>query len=647
MIRITAITLLCACLPLFAQSGSNFEIEAGFQTVEYNEDTAIIEDGFRSHYGLDEGFLLRTLRYDFSGGDEAGFLDNFSIHASGFGATPHGWFRLRASKAKMFNLRLDYRAYDHFSSTALIHTVDRTRTTMDMELTFLPGRTWQPFLGYRFSNYEGPSRTTYFLGQGDFNLDEDLDEDDTELRLGVRYRGNKIQGELMHGRRKSDGTEVFTLAGIDGLDLNAPVNTVLGEDIFLTNYASTVNYEFVTPVTSANIRAYPHQRVKLLASYIMADAESEVEENEVFTGRFASFRIARFFNGGNASVRSKTESPSWRAHLRAELELGAGVDAGLGYTRRNLEMDGNALMETLYLDSVTYSGFDQRDYLELMEAASFLERDEDTIEADITASLPAGFTLKAGYASSNEDLDVDQSLAQIVIPGGQEGEFERSIDRTILAAGWKKGMHRVHVEYRMDDADNAVMRSDFLDRETLSFRAGTGWKEKCLITLVARTMESENETMPPGFQPQNEDDELAQMEREITSYNINADLTPIKDLNIRLNYGIFDFESEAWFYAPDFVLEQSIYQEETDSMGCEIDWKTGRFQINGGYNGYDGEGVNDFPLTLDTTHLRLGFTLMENLTLRLEAARYEYDQKNSVLSDYETDVYGLLLHWRK
>lgn len=641
MTRITCIMMLCAFLPLWAQNPSNFEVEAGFQTVDHKDSLFPVqaENSFRSQYGLDEGLLIRTLRYDLSGGDSPGFLDNFRIEASGFGAMPHGYLRLRADKAKLFKLRLDYRAFDHFNTTSPVHRVDRTRQTMDMELTFLPRGTWQPYVGYRWSNYEGPATTTYHFGQDEFGLNSDLDEDDTEFRVGIRYQSEKIQAELMQGWRKFDGTEQVTGQGTGN------TRPVLGEDIVLDSYSRLVEYNSDTPVTLANIRAYPHERIKLLGSYTKADADSETTENELFTGRFASFRIARFFNGGNASVRSKTESPSWRANLRAEVELGSGIDAGLGYSRRNIQLDGNALMETLYLDSVSFGGANQQDYLELMDAVTYMERDEDSIEADVTASLPHGFTLKAAYATTNEDITVDQALAEIVIRGGQEGVFERGLDRLTLSAGWKQGAHRILVEYRSEDADNAVMRTDFLNRDSLTIRGATGWKDKCLLTAVVRKVDSENTGAAFNSASGQNFDLLNQ---DLLNYSINLDLMPIKDLTLRFNYGQFDFDSQTTYLEPDFsTIVNSRYNEDSDNLGCEIDWKSGRFNLFGAYTGYDSDGISAWPNTLDNTRLRIGFDLLQNLTLRLEAARYEYENQWASYNNYETDVYGLLIHWRK
>ncbi len=630
---ITSIAALLVFFPALGQS--TFSVEAGAQW----DDVSGSEDSYRSQVNEDGGFLLQALRYAFRDNEgKTALLDRFQIDATGFGALPHGRINIDAGSARGYRLKLDYSRFEHYNAVAInpqpeppgiLHSVDRTRQLLNLELELLPQYKIRPIIGYSWNSYDGPGRESYHLGQDEFALDSDLDESETEIRVGLAYSTPRIQAEIMQGWRDFSGTEIRTAQASDGQNSRP----VLGNDIVLDNYTSRTEYDSETPVTRALFKALPNEKVSVLATYVHADAESEIREDESYSGRFASYRIHRFFNGASASVRSRTEAPSWRGNVRIELELPAEFELGLAYTKQNRDMDGNALIETLYLDSVTFSNGDPRDYQELIDANSHMERDEDAVEAIVEAYGLENFRFWGAWTTRSEDITVDQDLAEIVVASGQEGDFTRDTDQYRLGMAFQKKQHQASLEWKSEEADQMVIRTDFLDRETLTARLRTGWNDKFHFSGKARWIDAENPT--PGIQ----------YEMDLFNAGLDLEFAPVKGFRCRLSYNLFDLESQTSYRDPWFEDRESFHKEDGNQVDVDFGWENKRLKIIGRYGRYDSEGA--IPFTLDDAFLQADIKISDHFSGIIQARQREYEEELNPLADYDVDTFGLLLRWRQ
>ena len=115
--------------------------------------------------------------------------------------------RLEAGKSEMYLFRLGYRNVDAYSalpafanpllSQGIIpgqHTYDRSHQMLDMNLDLLPGGKITPFVGYSWNKLDGPGTTTYHVGQDEFQLAQDLQDTETELRVGAGFNVGSFWG---------------------------------------------------------------------------------------------------------------------------------------------------------------------------------------------------------------------------------------------------------------------------------------------------------------------------------------------------------------------------------------------------------------------------------------------------------------------
>ena len=636
-LRLAFAAMLLTPLYLTAQD-TLVSVEAGFQVTDNNGN----EDVYRTQVNEDEGLIVRSFNLTHVKPDSS-FINHFSLDASGFGALPHGRLAISADDGTRWRLKLNFRRFEQYSALPNFanplleegiipgqHTYDRTRQIMDLELKLFTDKKIQPLLAYRWNDYNGPGRTSYHLGEDEFLLDEVLDESEHEFRLGLVYKGEALQAEIVQGWRSFSGEQKRVLQTGAG-DGNV-LRPYLGEDLFLNNFSSSSRIEADTPVTSGNLRAALHANVDLLATFIHADSETDVAEDETFSGRLASYRVSRFFRGGSESIRAHTESPSWNGHLRLETTLPADFELGLGYTRRSRELDGNALATTLFQDSITFGGGDPGDYQRLIDARTHMEKDDDAIELRLTSHALANFRLWAEAAQIRSETKLDADLAAIVLNGGQEGSFQRDIDRYRLGAAYHRKGHRFSAEWQRDEADSAVVRTDFKDREVVALRARTHLGEKWQLSGRARWREDVNPTLG--------------IDSQIDTFDMGLDLNlnPVEGLAFLLTYGVFDYESKVELRRPDFTSLTSRHLEDGENLEVGCHWNWSRVELSGDFSRYESTGAIDFDL--ERWSLRTAFPLADKLRGIVEARSVDYREPTLPVANYEAKIYQFLLSWQ-
>ena len=629
---------------LIAQT-TETSVLVGFQAEDTEGNTNI----YRSQVNQDGGPLLEAFHFSILR-PKTRVFDRLRLDANGFGAQPHGRVRLQIDKQDWYRFKLSYSRADHFNAldqTYVVyteedlalrapgftsHTTNRVREWADISLEFLPSHKLRPVLGFAYRTYYGPGITTYHLGQNEYRLGSNLDERETEMRAGLRYVEDWIDAEVIQTWRDYNGKEDRYGFFLPSSGFNR--DPVLGEELFLEDFSSRSDFDTDTSVTSATIRVTPSDEIRLLANYLDTDPESELRETEIFTGQFASFQINRFFTGGNQSIRTRTDNPSWRGDLRMEWDAASMVEVSAGFTRRELELDGNALLQTLYLDSVTFTGGNQRDYQELIDAQVHQERDEDILEIQLATTGLGNFRLWGAYQKADQDLFIDESLAQIVVPSGQEGAFERSIDKLRLGGQYKSGPHSLAIEYQVDDADQSVLRTDFLDRDTFSLRGKTSlFNQQLRLSGNAKWVDAEN--------PAN----AIALQMDLFQAGFNADVSFSEQFELNLSYGIFDLENQIEYRDPLFNQATSFHREDGTDITADLRWTNKQLEILGGYGRYDNDGALQF--TLDRAHLDVTWSFSEHFRAIFRADRYEYDETLNPISNYDADVFALLVGWQK
>jgi len=634
--------LLIAC---WASTGgaqtTQFSLELGYQWTSISGN----EDVFRSQVNEQPGVLLRSFSltsFDSSSGSK--LFDRMRIDAAGLGASPDGRLLVDAGLAGAYNLRLVYRHGEYFNAlpdfanpllgSGVVlgqHTMNRKTDSMDLDVELIPGHTLTPLVGYRWVHTTGPGQTTYHIGQDEFQLNDNFSVTSQEVRVGLGFHLGTFAGSIQQGWRFFDQTDTTSLlAGAGGGNNTKPV---LGQDITLSSFTGSANSSGTTPITTAYVSGMLANRVRLVGSYVRADFKSDTTGDELASGDLASFKLARFYGGRSESVQSKAETESWRGDARVEAELLDGIELIAGYAKQHRALDGWATISDLYTDTINFSGADPKDVSTLINAQTAMTRDDEAVEAKVTVRNLGPVQLWAAYSKINQDVNVTPDAAEIVVPGGQGGSYSRDVDRTSAGVSAVFSDLRLGLDWKKDDADAAIVRTDFLNLER--WRARLNWTAGKLLQLVGTAEQITGDNPTPGI-----DEDLT-----VKHYAADLVVTPVEALMVRLGYGVYKADSTIIIRRPqDFVLEPWLYTEDGTSTDAAVSYKHGRFAVGAAYTKFKNTGNQ--PLNLDRTNAYVDVDLTSTWGVIAQYDKRKYEQVALPIANYDANWYGFFVRWR-
>ena len=642
--RIAAFLLGAVLLAPAGASGQAIplELELGYRFVDVNGN----RDMYRSQINDREGILLHSLTFS-TGTIGGSFIDSLRVDAFDLGAGPAGRFRLEAGRTGIYRVRVEYRRMEFFSALPAFanplldrgiipgqHTYDRTRNLLDVDVDILPNGVLSPIVGYSLNRYEGPARTTYDVGGDEFRLASDLEDTEQEARVGFAFRAGGFSGRVVQGWRQFRETEHLKLAPGEGTGNNIP--PLLGTPVTLTDFERDSRVKVNVPVTTAYVVGRFAGRVKVSAGYVRANGDTEASETEDLTGNLVSFQISRFFQGLTEPISSRARNEQWRGHGRVEVDLADGMDVNVGYTERHRELDGFALISSLFIDTLTFTRQDPRDLERIIEANTALERTEKIFDASFDARSLGPVALRVGYEQTDQDVRVTPDPEEIVVPGGQGGDFNRRIHSWNASANFTKSGVTLGADYRRDRADDAIVRVDYIDRDRYRVRAGWSLGDRIRLSANGEQVDVSNDKPGIGF------------DGRIRQYGGDLEGVPVKPLTLRLSASRFEATSTIPIRQPqDFSIIESRHRERGTWLEGGASLNLTRFRLEGAVGRLENEGT--FPFTINRARARAEFDWNSRLTSVVDWNGDKYSearQENGNLGGYNGNRYGVFLRVR-
>jgi hypothetical protein len=619
-----------------------FDIELGYQNVDVNGN----EDMFKTQINQDSGFVLRNLSINFidPSGDSS-FADRVRVDASGFGGNPAGRLRLDMGRDQTYRLRLFYQEFKTYSALPAFanpmldegvvpgqHTWDRTRNVFDIQLELPLWKTITPIVGYRWNRYDGPGQTTYSVGNDEFRIASDLEQTESEFYVGLNFMTEKVFGSFIQGWRNFKGTDRQDLAPGEGVGNNP--GTTLGQEVELDEFDRVTTTDAETPVTTFNLNIHASDQVRIVGSYVRADYEGDTTMNEMLSGSLVSFQLSRFFQGLDQTIESRTTNPYSRGEARFEFDLSPKVGFKVGYQFRQRELEGWAMVSSLFMDTLNFSGFDPQDISLLVEAQSGYEREDGIANVRFDLRQLGVFSFWGEYAVNHQSVDVSQDVAQIVLPFGQEGSFDRTIESLGVGGMADLGTAKFILDYSAQDADEIIMRTDYNDRTRLRGRIDWSISKIFRILATAESIDRDNKSSEVGF------------EAETKHYALDLRLTPIDTFTFGLAWDTYQTDTEIPIRIPQTLdTGLSIYAEDGELLTGDLHWMISIFTISAAYSTFENTG--SFPFKMDRGMARLAVDITDNIAIAGEYENWDYSEDLFPIADYDADRYGIYLRWRR
>ena len=622
-----------------AAGAQTFDLEAGYRWLELKGN----EGMYRTQINERSGFLVREFSM-LTSDTHTGAFDRFRVDVSDLGVGPAGAVRIEASKADVYRFTLGYRQTNFFSELPAFanpllgagvipgqHTYDRDRRMVDADVEFLPGQRFVPFVGYSYNRASGPGTTTYHLGQDEFLLSQDLKDTDHEIRGGAAFNLGNVYGQLTQGYRTYRSNETVALAPGAGNGNNAA--PVLGTPITASGISRTDDNHAHTPFTTFYVTGQAWNRLRLIGNYNRFSASGNGSENEADTGSFASFALGRFFTGLNETASSHAKNTTWRGGARAELTLTPGIDAFGGWQTEHRSLDGTALINTLFLNSITFGGADKRDIATVLNATSALDRTEDVFNLGVAARNIGPFSARAEYRNAKQDVEAAPDLSEIVVPGpSQGGSFHRSVHTLDTNAGYAANGFSLGVAWRHDSANQPIFRTDFLARNRV--RARAAWHAPKWITVGAVAERTTQNDKRPDINFNN----------TIKQYSGDVEVAPVALVSVRASVSEFRADSSALFLRPEnLTTNNSIHVESGHSTEGGATLHLKKVVLDASATRFDNHGT--FPFTLDRYRARATFDIFKRYGVAAEWNKDKYHEPAPGYGNFDANRYGLYLRW--
>ena len=633
--------LVLFAAPLLHAQMIPFDAEVGVRWLDVSGN----EGMYRTQINERSGFLIR--HFTMATGDFEGHstrVDRFRIDVSDLGSGPAGSLRVEADRAGTYRLRFAYRGTEAYSELPAFanpllgqgfipgqHNYDRSRRMFDVDLDILPDHAFTPFIGYSLNDSDSRGTTTYNLGQDEFLLGQNLVEEDREIRVGAEFRYRTIFGRVTQGWRSFDGTETLSL--VSGFGAGNNPGSVRGQPVQATSISRTADTDGSTPFTNLFVTGRFANRLQATGTFVRFAAETESDESEESRGNFASFALGRFFTGVDSSITGTAQNDTWRGGGRLEFALLPTVDLTAGFEREHSEIEGSALINELFLQSVTFAGADARDLATVLDASNGVDRDEDVFHIGAAARAIGPFSVRAEYRNTNQDVTIAPGLEEIVVPGAQGGTFERQIRTLDGSANFAMSRFVVGLAWRHDTADDPIFRTDFLDRDRIRLRAS--WSTPNDMFRIGATAEDLDQS--------NDSPDIA-YDAETRQYSADLEFAPIAMIRLRGGFSEFETESHVLIRRPEnFNIEESVHLENGQSIEAGLGFRRGTLGIDAGLTRFENEGT--LPFDLDRLRFRIAYDLKTRYGLAFEWNRDEYAEA-AALGDYEATRYGLYLRIR-
>jgi hypothetical protein len=599
------------------------DIEIGYRWTDISGN----QNMYRTQINEDEGLLLRALTLATA---------DLRLDVSDLGVGPAGALRLETRRDGWYRFNLRYRRADAFSALPAFalgqHTFDRTRDLVDADLEILHWSKIKPFVGYTWNRLEGPGTTTWHVGQDEFLLWQDLRDTDRELRIGAAFEFGPVSGQLTQGWRTFRGRETLTLA--PGANNGNNSNPVLGRPINISALTREEQTDVDAPFTSFYVQGQATSKIHLTGNFARFAADGDTDGTDDVTGSLASFALSRFFNGLTETSSSLAKNTTWRGGVRADVAFNAKVDLTAGYRREHRELDGSALIRTLYLQSITFGGADPRDLEVILRATNALEREEDVVDASVTVRPLTPLALRVGLSQSNLDVTVAPDLSEIVVDGGQGGTFDRSVRTFLLDGSYSAAGFTVGASLQHDNADDPILRTDFVDRDRYRLRAAWKAPRFVRIGLVADQTRQSSDRSDIDY------------DSTLRQYTADVVVTPIEALALRASASRFRADSNILFRRPEnFEIEESVHLERGKSIEGGLSFSWSRLSFDGDLTHFENEG--SLPFELDRSRARVTVQIRDSFGLGAEWARDEYSEATFAVADYEASRYGVFLRLRR
>jgi hypothetical protein len=382
------------------------------------------------------------------------------------------------------------------------------------------------------------------------------------------------------------------------------------------------------PVTRVVAKYSPADWLKLTGRYIYSMADTDSALGEVRSGNLLTLEDRLRYRAAIDAFNTRATKPSHNAAFTAEFSPISRLTILDQFDMRSYHVSGSGVLDSTYMNAMPLSGQTPPgpDTSVSHLIGSYLAFDQIRNQTEAEFAIGGGFSLRGGYRYTSTEVKLNDS-------GDADAGDTEVTQQTGIFGLWYRPNRRVHlgVDYENNTSDGALMRTDLLDYQTVNF----DWKIDPLknLSLSGRV----------GLLKNRND----QADIDLSSHNRNYSFALNYDFNQRINltldYQHSNILSDIAILLPQTLQQdRSIFDERGSAAGgtLGIDFYKG-FRADLGLRAILNAG--DFPLKYYQPFASLTVPLHGGIAVRTMWQDFSYNEGNSGLQDYRTQLYTFSL----
>lgn len=612
------------------------EFEVGYRMVDHISGS---QDVYRSMVDLGEGpKLLRSslsLRSKYGTG---GLFDRLDLSLNNWGGDPYNTMHLNMGRSDKYELRVDYRNQNYYNflpawANPLLskgsqqgqHGLDVAYRSTDIQFKLFPNSKFRPYVAYSRTSGYGPGYTTYSTETNEFMLRTNWHYAADDYRGGIEMSVSKLCLVIEQGyRHLKNDTGVADVQDPAGNYTRPYLGQVSTMDYLDRGYHDRTTL----PVTRVVAKYSPADWLKLTGRYIYSMADTDSALGEVRSGNLLTLEDRLRYRAAIDAFNTRATKPSHNAAFTAEFSPISRLTILDQFDMRSYHVSGSGVLDSTYMNAMPLSGQTPPgpDTSVSHLIGSYLAFDQIRNQTEAEFAIGGGFSLRGGYRYTSTEVKLNDS------GDADAGDTEVTQQAGIFGL-WYRPNRRVHlgVDYENNTSDGALMRTDLLDYQTVNF----DWKIDPLknLSLSGRV----------GLLKNRND----QADIDLSSHNRNYSFALNYDFNQRINltldYQHSNILSDIAILLPQTLKQdRSIFDERGSAAGGSlgIDFYKG-FRADMGLRAILNAG--DFPLKYYQPFASLTVPLHGGIAVRTMWQDFSYNEGNSGLQDYRTQLYTFSL----
>ena len=358
-------------------------------------------DAYRSFVNLGSGPKLIGTEFTLTD-PKRRLFDQIHVRAYDWGDDPYSTLHIDARKAKLYDLRVDYRDIAYFDALPSYadpllgngialneQSFDMRRRFASAELTLRPGNWFSPYFAFDRDSGSGTGVSTFVSNADEFPVPAIFHDRTNNYRGGVRLEFRRFHVTLEQGGTKFENDQTLYQSG--GVNYGNSLVPIFGQTLDLTDLLGAYGARGTSIYTRALLTASATSWLDVYGQFLYSEPKTTVNYQQYDGGNLYLQTQILFYSAQQYLVSSAAQMPHTTGNLGAEIRPWRRVRITESWTTDRLHNSGSSPENQTLTESQTL----QQQTAALLESS--LVTNYNQVEARLFFEATSKLTLHGGY----------------------------------------------------------------------------------------------------------------------------------------------------------------------------------------------------------------------------------------------------------